>query len=206
MSNRQVDVFIIEDDPVLRASLELLISPTGYTTHTFDSAEKFLENLPQVEIGVVIADYMLGNMSGLDLQARMNDMGIAYPVIIVTGHARTEITVTAMKNGAIDFLEKPYSEAELLASVRKAASEAEEALAERQSQDKLHNLINRLSEEERAILNLLLAGCANKQIAKRMEIALRTVERRRHSILKKLEVETVQEAAVLATKAGLTVN
>ena len=206
MSSRQVNVFIIEDDPVLRASLELLISPTGYDTHSFESAEKFLENLPQVEVGVVIADYLLGNMNGLELQARMNDMGLSYPVIIVTGHARTEVTVTAMKNGAIDFLEKPYSEADLLLSVRKAVAVAEKALTERQSLTQLQNLLARLSEEERAILDLLMAGYANKQIAKRMEIALRTVERRRHSLLKKLEVETVQEAAVLATKARLTAS
>ncbi len=203
MSTRQANVFIIEDDSVVRASLELLLSPTEYITHTFESAEKFLENLPQVEIGVVIADYLLGNMNGLELQSRMNDIGLAYPVIIVTGHARTDITVTAMKNGAIDFLEKPYSEAELLLSLQKAVAEAEKSLVKQQSQTVLHNLLDRLSEEERAILDLLMDGHANKQIAKRMEIALRTVERRRHALLKKLEVETVQEAAVIATKARL---
>jgi len=187
-------VFIVDDLPENRASLEALVESMGLKSESYPSGESFLENFDRQQPGCLVTDIVMpGGMSGIELQARLAQEEVPLPVIVISAHAETEITVKAMQQGALTLLDKPYDSRELEEMVRRAI---ELDAAQRQSQavkDGVRQRLAQLTPSEREVLDLMVAGCANKVIASRLGVSIRTVETRRHNIFEKLGAKSVAE-------------
>jgi RNA polymerase sigma factor (sigma-70 family) len=205
-------VFIVDDDPAMRQSLRWLTESVGLQVETFDTAEAFLDTYSPERPGCLVLDVRMPGMSGLDLQTTLVERNVSIPVIIVTGHGEVQSAVRAMKNGAVNFIEKPFSDQDLLDAVRHAldqdAQTRDSADARRQVADRFALLTPR----ERQVLLLVVNGRANKQIAAELEISQKTVEVHRSHVMQKLQAQSVAELVHMSmviddllteTRAGL---
>jgi two-component system response regulator FixJ len=196
-------VFVVDDEPRMRTSLALLLKSAGYRTETYGSAEEFLAGYNSSLSGCLILDLCMEGMSGLDLQQEFNRRGIRIPHIIISGFAEVPSVVQAMKCGAMDVLEKPFRDEVLLDRVREAMRQ--DALSRREATERaeVRSLMNRLSDREREVMQLLVAGKHTKAIARELGISPKTVHAHRARVLDKMHVESVVELAQLvsATRA-----
>ncbi|MEX1039383.1 MAG: response regulator [Pirellulaceae bacterium] len=193
-------VFVIDDDPAARESIGMLITSQGMAVETFPSAEAFLESYRPDRSGCVVTDMKMLEISGVELQQRLLQMGERIPVILISAYANTRIAVEAMRAGAITFLEKPCQQDEILEAVREALaldakwrSEAGEAVIAEGNYAKLN-------AGEREVMKLMMEGKANKVIANRLDVSLRTVEARRHNVFKKMDVDNIPDLVRQAMK------
>ena len=152
--------------------------------------------------GLVITDYRMPGMDGLQLQQKMIDADAPLPVIMVSGYADVPTAVLALRRGALTLLEKPYEQDKLMDAVHEAACVAAEWHRAHKRNEKAQSKLTSLKESERAVMKMILEGYPNKTIASRLDISLRTVERRRHDILDKLGVESLVDLADLVSDAG----
>lgn len=192
-------IYIVDDDQAVRDGLKALLTVKGHTLTTFSSAEEFLAALTPETTGCAILDIRMPGMSGLELQRELKRRGIALPVIIITGHGDVPLAVSALKAGAVDFLEKPFDSDALLASIdealrrgmatRPASAFDRETVAARVAQ---------LTPRERQVMELVVAGHPNKVIANRLEIAVRTVEIHRARVMEKTEARNLSELIRMA--------
>lgn len=191
-------VFVVDDDPSMRKSLQWLTESVGLNVETFATAEEFLTTYNNARPGCLLLDMRMPGMSGLDLQSRLAEAEARLPVIIVTGHGEIQSAVRAMKLGAVAFIEKPFRDQELLDNVRQAIErdlQEREQEAARRDVEARHA---RLTPREREVLNLVVAGRANKQIASELGISQKTVEVHRSHVMRKLEAQSVAELVRLA--------
>ncbi len=203
MSSEKVLVHVIDDDEAMRESLVFLLHTAQIEAEAFPSAPAFLKSLPDARLSCVITDIRMPEMSGLDLLRRLREMKIEVPVIVITGHGDVPLAVEAMKFGAIDFLEKPFDDEVLLASVR-AALERQQGEAKRQAERAdIESRISALSNRERDVLGGLVAGRANKQIAYDLGISPRTVEIYRANLMDKMRAASLSELVRMALIAGI---
>jgi len=186
-------VFIVDDHPGARASLTALIESKNLQTESYESAEDFLDHLDVSRDGCVIADVQMKGMSGLDLQNRLNHMSVDIPLIMITAYGDVRTAVEAMQAGAVNFLEKPCLGQELLDSVERAMRTKERKRQTDQQCEEIREQLGTLSESEVEVLDHLMDGLANKQIAARLDIGLRTVELRRSRIMKKLDSNSLAD-------------
>ena len=177
-------VFVVDDDPALRDSIALLVRAEGLAARTFDSARSFLDTWDRSESGCLIVDLRMPGLSGLDLQERLAGDEAAPPIIFLTGHGTVPAAVLALKAGAMDFLEKPFDPATLLARVR-------EALARDRRRRSNARRLDALTRREREVLEQVASGKTNKVIAVNLGISERTVEQHRAHGMRKLGVRTV---------------
>ncbi|MFO0387713.1 MAG: response regulator transcription factor [bacterium] len=195
-------VFVVDDDEAVRDSLKWLLEANGYRIETFDSAERFLLHFDSKRIGILILDVRMPGMGGLELQERLTDLGnglhFYLPIIFITGHGDVTMAVNTMKKGAVDFIEKPFDEIELRATVQRLIEQAQAAAAvhdkKRSAQEKLQRLTNR----ERQVLDCIVAGRLNKQIADDLNISIKTVEAHRANVMDKLGVGNVADLLKIA--------
>jgi len=195
-------IYVVDDDAGVRRSLEQLLKAEGFAVMSFDSATAFLEAAPGLAPGCILLDVRMPEMDGLELQERLRDLDIALPVVITTGHGDVATAVKAMKAGAADFLEKPYSDGDLLGAIETALGREGTPNGERDVVEATR-LIASLSPREREVLNALASGRPNKLIAFDLGISVRTVEVHRARMMKRLGVRQFAEAiriAVLATR------
>lgn len=185
-------VFVVDDEPMARSSVCALVRAMGIRTSAFDSAEAFLQAYVQ-EAGCLVTDLRMHGISGLELLEKLRRDDVMIPVIIITAHARTAITVKAMQQGAITLLDKPYHEDELWDAINSALATDKRWRADAELSHDAKQRLASLSEKERDVMNLVAAGDANKVIAKKLSVSERTVENRRRSIYEKLGVEHVAE-------------
>lgn len=184
-------VHVIDDDADVRQSLAFLLSTEGHAVRVHDSALAFLKALPDAQDGCVLTDIRMPDMDGLELQRRLNELKAGFPVIIMTGHGDVSLAVTAMKAGAVDFIEKPFDDEALLSAVRTALarhamdSERQARLAAVQAR------LAGLSSREREVLQGLVAGKANKVIAGDLNLSQRTVEIHRARVMEKMEAHSL---------------
>jgi two-component system, LuxR family, response regulator FixJ len=196
-------VHVIDDDEAVRHSLAFLLRAAKFDVKTYDSAIAFLESLPGMPVGCVITDVRMPGISGIDLLKRLHALKFAIPVIVITGHADVPLAVEAMKTGAIDFLEKPFDDEVLLASIR-AAFERQEGDTSRQAlRTEVEGRIAALSNREREVLMGLVAGRANKQIAFDLGISPRTVEIYRANLMTKMQAASLSDLVRMALLAGI---
>lgn len=188
-------IHIIDDDDAVRDALAYLFRSVGHATKTYVSAEAFLADGGVAASGVAIIDIRMGEMSGLDLHRQLKEMGSLLPVIFLTGHGDVPLAVEAIKNGAYDFLEKPFNDGKLLEIVDKALADAREARSQQIDSAARGERLNSLSAREKQVLPLLIAGKPNKIIAAELNIAVRTVEVHRSRVLTKMGVRSVVELA-----------
>ncbi len=196
-------VFVVDDDPAVRDALTLLLEQDDLVVKAFDSAEAFLAVCATLPRACAIVDIRLSGLDGMQLQAELARRKLRLPVIFLTGHGDIPLSVRAIKQGAIDFLTKPVTAADLLASVHAAllASDALDAQATR-----LHAAASRivgLTERERQVMALAVEGLANKEIARRLGISHRTVEIHKTRIMHKTGAESLVDLLRIAEARGL---
>ena len=196
-------VHVIDDDAALRDSLSFLLGTARLDVKTYESAEAFLSALPGVNSGCIITDVRMPNMSGVDLLRKLNELQIALPVIVITGHGDVQLAVEAMKIGAADFIEKPFDDEMLLNAVRAALARWEDKCKEVSERSSYVEKLETLSSRERDVLEGLIAGKANKVIAFDLGISPRTVEIYRANVMTKTGANSLPELVRMAMLAGL---
>ncbi|MFZ0835991.1 MAG: response regulator FixJ [Xanthobacteraceae bacterium] len=195
-------VQIIDDDDALRDSLTFLLSSAGIEAKSYESAGAYLNDPQRGAAGCIITDVRMPGMSGIDLLRKLKSDGVSLPVIVMTGHGDVPLAVEAMKLGAFDFIEKPFDDDALLASVRGALGVQEKhSRVESQRQD-IENRLTQLSTRERQVLDGLVAGQANKVIAYELGISPRTVEIYRANVMTKMQANSLSDLVRMALVTG----
>lgn len=197
-SRDQYTVFIVDDDASVRDAVALLLSLRGYRTASFACGEDFMRACKPEWTGCVVADIKMPGMSGLELQASLAQAGIGLPVLIMTGHGDVSSARAAFKSNAVDFLEKPFDDEQLVAGIESAFARARLQVAGRTESARREARIADLSPREREVLELLARGMANRGIAEALEISPRTVEVHKARVMSKLGVSNLAELVRLA--------
>jgi two-component system response regulator FixJ len=196
-------VYVIDDDPAMRDSLDFLLDAAGLKARLFESAVSFLEALPELGPGCIVSDVRMPNLDGLELLKRLRETNKALPIIIMTGHGDIPLAVEAMKLGAIDFIEKPFEDDRLIGTITAALSGA----AQRHKGDAvtadIASRIASLSPRERQVLDGLVAGLSNKLIARDYDISPRTIEVYRANVMTKMQASSISELVRFAIRGGL---
>jgi len=186
-------IFVVDDDKAVRDSLSWLISSVGLHVETFASAQEFLDVYDPTRPGCLLVDVRMPGMSGLELQKRLAENPHCLPVIIVTGHGDVQMAVRAMKDGAFDFIEKPYNDQILLDLVQKAVRECERRRTQVTSHQEIQELVDTLTPRERQVMDMIVSGNTNKQIAYALDISDKTVEAHRAKVMEKLQASSLAD-------------
>lgn len=197
----RMTVFIVDDDAAVRDAVALLLSLRGYRTASFACAEDFLRACDPAWAGCVVADIKMPGMSGLELQAEMACRGIELPVLIMTGHGDVSAARAAFRARAVDFLEKPFEDEQLVAGIEQAFARERERLGERSERERRERIVAGLSQREREVLSLLARGLPNRTIAKELDISPRTVEVHKARVMSKLGAHNLAELVRIADGA-----
>lgn len=204
MSGDDATIFIVDDDASIRDSLELLLRAWGFgNIAAYGSARDFLAQADPLPGECLLLDVRMPEMDGLALQEELNRRGLRLPVIIMTGHADVPIAVRAMKAGASDFIEKPFSDELLLDCVRRARQHAAEARRESETAEELRRRMQSLTPRERDVLTGMVAGRPNKLIAHHLGISPRTVEIHRARVMEKTQARSLSALVRMALAAGI---
>jgi two-component system response regulator FixJ len=196
-------VHIIDDDEALRESLAFLLRTARIEVESFASATAFLDTLPDTRLSCVITDVRMPGLSGIDLLRRLRELKIEVPVIVITGHGDVPLAVEAMKVGAMDFLEKPFDDEVLLASVRLALRRRDGETRRHTDRAEIESKLKALSKRERDVLGGLVTGQANKQIAFDLGISPRTVEIYRANLMNKMQAGSLSDLVRMALIVGI---
>ena len=191
-------VYVVDDDEAVRDSLQWLLEGKGYRVRCFDSAESFLSRYDPREVACMFVDIRMDGMSGLDLQDRLIERKSPLPVVFITGHGDVPMAVETMKKGALDFIQKPFREEDLETLVEKMLDRARAAFAEHQQASTRESLLGKLTNREAQVLERIVAGRLNKQIADDLNISIKTVEAHRANIMEKLNANTVADLLKVA--------
>jgi len=184
-------VFVVDDDPLIRAGLRSLIKSVGLHVETFGSSREFMQRRPSDAPGCLVLDVRLPGLSGLDLQRELNESNFQIPIIFMTGHGDIPMSVRAMKNGAQEFLTKPVRGQDLLDAVQQAIARDRAARRERAEMADLRTRFDSLTPREREVLDLIVAGLLNKQIAGELNIEEVTIKTHRAHIMQKTHAESL---------------
>jgi two-component system, LuxR family, response regulator FixJ len=203
MENDKPVVFVVDDDKAVCESLCLLIGDIGLEVRTFTNAKQFLEAYDPAQPGCLVLDVRMAGMSGLELQARLHELGMRIPTIIITGHADVPMAVEAMKAGALDFIEKPFRDQILLDSIQKALDLDLRTRRHHQEQQNVQSRMQLLTPREREVMDCLVAGKSNKAIAFELGISQKTVDFHRANILEKASVGSVVDLVRLTQGAAV---
>jgi FixJ family two-component response regulator len=199
-------IFVVDDDAAVRSSLSRLLRSAGWNAEAFPSAGDFLERAPISGPGCVLLDVNMPGMNGLELQDRMAGVGIALPVVFLTGKGDIPMSVRAMKHGAVDFLVKPVEEDELFQALELAIRRQADEAAGRRQRDSILARLALLSDREREVLELILQGRLNKQIAYDLGIVEKTVKAHRGRVMEKMQAHTVAELVHLCDTVGIALR
>jgi len=195
-------VFVVDDDRAMRDSLRWLLESIGLSVRTYGTAADFLSDHDPAQPGCLVLDVRMPGMSGLDLQAELAKRGSELPTIVVTGHAEVAMAVRAVKAGALDFIEKPFSDQLLLDRVRQALEIDRQSREVRVRREDARRRLASLSAREREVLSLVAAGKANKEIAAALGLSPKTVEVHRAHVMSKMAVDSLAELIRVAILAG----
>ena len=197
-------IYIVDDDSSIRASLSLLLESAGYKVICFNSADEFLKfGFEPSTQACLILDVKMPGLSGLDLQKKMNAIRYKIPIIFITGHGDIPMSVQAMKDGADDFLSKPFDDDELLDSINEALLRNIESFEKKLNHNQIEQKIETLSPRENEVLMHLIAGLLNKQIAYKLNITERTVKAHRKQIMDKMGIKSMAELVRMTEKIGI---
>ena len=191
-------VYVVDDDEGVRDSLQWLLEGKDYRVRCYDSAETFLSRYDAREVACLIVDIRMGGMTGLELQDRLVERRSPLPIVFITGHGDVPMAVNTMKKGAMDFIQKPFQEEALVNLVERMLSQAKEAFAGHQQSASRDALLAKLTSREAQVLERIVAGRLNKQIADDLGISIKTVEAHRANIMEKLNANTVADLLKIA--------
>ena len=196
-------VHVIDDDEAVRQALAFQLGSAGMEVRTYESAAVFLEVAPTVQTGCIITDVRMPELSGIDLLRLLRELKLTVPVIVITAHGDIPLAVEAMRLGAMDFLEKPFEDEVLLASVRSALDRGDRDQRRQAERSNIEARLAGLSNRERDVLKGLVAGLANKQIAYDLGISPRTIENYRANLMIKMQAGSLSDLVRIALVAGI---
>jgi len=186
-------IYIVDDDEALRDSLAWLLDSAGYLTQSYDSAEAFLADYNDQLTGCALLDVRMPGMSGLELFDRLCELHATLPVIFITGHGDVPMAVAALKRGAADFIEKPFNDEDMLTLIRQCLAIEKEGRDRRRQDAEVARRLDLLTQREREVLELIIAGKLNKQIADTLGISIKTVEVHRARVMEKMGANSLAE-------------
>lgn len=198
-------IFLVDDDAAVCHALSMFLETSGFSVSTFPSAEAFLEDADSTMDGIMLLDQRMTGMTGLELQAELAKRGIVLPIIFITGHGDVQMSVKAIKGGALDFLEKPFSNQELLNSVSEAFSLADTSRKQRNQMTALRNSFDSLTTRESEVLEHVIAGQSNRHMADLLGVSDRTIEVHRSRVMKKMGADSLPDLVrkyAMLKKAG----
>ena len=191
-------VYVVDDDEAVRDSLQWLLEGNDYRVRCYESAEAFLSRYDSREVACLIADIRMVGMSGMELQDKLIERRSPLPIVFITGHGDVPMAVESMKKGALDFIQKPFQEASLLGMIEKMLDKARESFTDHQKAACRDALLSKLTSREAQVLERIVAGRLNKQIADDSGISIKTVEAHRANIMEKLNANTVADLLKIA--------
>ena len=197
-------VFVVDDDPSVRRALSRLFRAAGWNIETFSSAREFMDRLPHPGTGCIVLDVRMPGMTGPELHELLSEGGFTFPVVFLTAHSDVPTGISAMKRGAVDFLLKPVDDAVLLRTVSEALSRHAAACARQREREEIGALLASLSNREREVMEHVVRGRLNKQIAADMGISLKTVKVHRGRVMAKMKVRSVAELVHILDFAALS--
>ena len=195
-------VYVIDDDEAVRESLAFLLETADYDVRAYESATAFLDGLDQAPFGCIVTDVRMPGMSGLDLVRALNARQAAMPVVVITGHGDVPLAVEAMREGVVDFIEKPFSDGAILGALRSAFERGRDQRARSSELEEIRRRLESLSRRERQVLDGLVAGQANKVVAIELGISPRTVEVYRANLMTKMRAASLSELVRMALVGG----
>ena len=191
-------VYVVDDDEAVRDSLQWLLEGKDYRVRCFDSAESFLSRYDPREVACLIVDIRMGGMTGLELQDKLVERRSPRPIVFITGQGDVPMAVDTMKKGAMDFIQKPFKEDDLVSLVERMLDSARESFSDHQNAANRDALLSKLTGREAQVLERIVAGRLNKQIADDLGISIKTVEAHRANIMEKLNANTVADLLKIA--------
>lgn len=200
---KHATVFVVDDDKAVRDSLAWLVEAMDVKVEAFGTADELLDRLTSLNTvppGCIVADIRLPGMSGLDLQDRLRELNIHLPFVVISGHGDVPLAVRAMKAGAVDFIEKPFSDRKLIDRIQHALVHDEKRRLEVASKQVLRRRINRLTARERQVMSLVVQGKLNKQVAASLDLSPKTVEVHRAHVMEKMEAGSLAELVRMAVQ------
>ena len=196
-------IFLVDDDPGVRDALTVFLESSGFTVRRFESAEAFLAKAEAAERGVLVLDQRMGGMSGLELQKELKARGLDLPTIFITGHGDVQMSVTAMKGGAVDFLEKPFRNCDLLAGIEAALARQEAQQAHTARRAAAQGKYRSLTPREREVMEYIVRGEPNRTIAEHLGVSVRTVQVHRAKVMEKMRAESLPDLVRLPGLVGI---
>jgi RNA polymerase sigma factor (sigma-70 family) len=186
-------VYIVDDDQAIRHAMELLMRSVGLDYEIFHSGDDFLSGYTNDRAGCLVLDIRMPGLGGLELQEKLNEMGSTLPVIFITGHGDVPMAVEAMQKGAVDFIQKPFRDQELLDRISDALKTDQERRSAREEKAQVLGRIEKLTNRERQVLDLVVTGKPNKVIAYELGVSQRTVEIHRARVMEKMQAKSLAD-------------
>ena len=199
----QLTVHVVDDDLSVRSALSRLFRSVGHAVRTFDSALAYLDEASSDVPGCVVLDIRMPGMDGLTLQERMSERGLVVPIVFVSAHGDISASVQAMKRGAVDFLEKPFDEDELLDAMDRAFELDAELRSQKRSRAQTQRGLERLTSREYEVMTYVIAGRMNKVIARELGVSEKTVKVHRGRVMSKMEARSLADLVRMMERAGI---
>lgn len=203
MAKTEYPIYIVDDDDTVRRSVGFMLKTSGYRVTAFENGAKFLKEVKSLEPGCVLLDIQMPEVDGLEVQTELRERGIAFPVVVMTGHGDVDVAVRAMKAGAIDFIEKPFAKETMIEAVGEAFDKLDRSGEKSKRREEAELLVNGLTRREHEVLVGLTKGHPNKTIGYDLDISARTVEIHRANLMKKLDVYNLSDLLRIAFAAGV---
>ncbi|HEB55921.1 MAG TPA: response regulator transcription factor [Gammaproteobacteria bacterium] len=200
MDKQRFCIYIIDDDKGMRDSLTWLVKSSGYDAAAFENAESFIDKLSDNKLGCVIADIRMPGMSGLELYQKLLQMDFHMPVIIITGHGDISMAVKALKDGIFDFVEKPFDDRIILDSIRMAIQYCKHQQEQHSIHEMLRERFEMLTSREKEVMDKIVLGLSNKQIAATLNISIKTVEVHRSRVMEKMQASSLAALVRMSLK------
>jgi len=196
-------VYVVDDDPSVRKALERLLRSAGHEAKTFASAFEFLESDHPDAPGCLVLDIKMPKVSGLELQDRLAEKGISFPIIFITGHGTVPASVKAFKGGAMDFLQKPFKDREILGAVSRGIEKHRRLRQEQKEMETLRSRLENLTPREREVFRFVVTGMLNKQVAFDLGTTEKTIKVHRARVMEKMGAQSLADLVRFAEKLGI---